>query len=109
MKSIEERAEVYSEKHSFRLPYDGSNKFYDDVDYKASKDGYIKGAVEQKKIDKELIDELIEELYTSRAYHLGITGLDSHEEIARKEKDGDCALIRGIDRTINYVKEVMEE
>jgi len=39
----EEKAEEYAEKHSFRVPYDGSNKFYDDVDYKASKDGFLAG------------------------------------------------------------------
>jgi len=39
----EEMAEEYAEKHSFRVPYDGSNKFYDDVDYKASKDGFLAG------------------------------------------------------------------
>lgn len=71
--------------------------------------GKRRGRKEQKAIDKELIDMLIDELYTSRAYHLGITGLDSKEEIARKEIEGDCALIRGIDRTIKYVKEAMEE
>lgn len=65
------------------------------------------GKEEQKDIDKELIDMLIDELYMSRAYHLGITGLDSAAERAMKEKDGDCALIRGIDRTIKYVKEAM--
>lgn len=67
------------------------------------------GKREQKATYKELIDMLIDELYTSRAYHLGITGLDSDAERARKERDGDCALIRGIDRTIKYVKEAMKE
>ena len=36
-------AEEYAEKHSFRVPYDGSNKFYDDTDFKASKDGFLAG------------------------------------------------------------------
>ena len=39
----EEMAEEYAEKHSFRVPYDGSNKFYDDVDYKASKESFLAG------------------------------------------------------------------
>lgn len=39
----EEMAEEYAEKHSFRVPYDGSNKFYDDTDFKASKDGFLAG------------------------------------------------------------------
>lgn len=72
-------------------------------------EGQKNGASEQKEIDKELIEMLIDELYTSRAYHLGITGLDSDEEIKRKTIEGDCALIRGIDRTIKYVKEAIEE
>ncbi len=39
----EEMAEEYAEEHSFRVPYDGSNKFYDDTDFKASKDGFLAG------------------------------------------------------------------
>lgn len=41
---LEEAAEEYAEKHGFRVPYDGSNNFYDDVDVKASKEGFIAGA-----------------------------------------------------------------
>ena len=29
---FEKEAEEYAEKHAFRVPYDGSNKFYDDKD-----------------------------------------------------------------------------
>lgn len=43
---LERKAEQFADKHAFRVPYDGSNKFYDDTDYKASKDGYIAGATE---------------------------------------------------------------
>lgn len=96
---IEERAEEWATFNHTRVAFDT----------RLRKEGYIQGATEQKKIDKELIDMLVEELYTSRAYHLGITGLDSAAEIARKERDGDCALIRGIDSTIKYVRESMEE
>ena len=39
----EEMAEEYAEKHSFRVPYDNSNKFYDDTDFKASKEGFLAG------------------------------------------------------------------
>ena len=42
--TLEEEAEEYAEKHAFRIPYDGSNKFYDDVDFKASKEGFLQGA-----------------------------------------------------------------
>ena len=43
---LKQKAEQFAEKHAFRVPYDGSNKFYNDTDYKASKDGYIAGATE---------------------------------------------------------------
>lgn len=40
---LEEAADEYAEKHGFRVPYDGSDNFYDDVDVKASKEGFIAG------------------------------------------------------------------
>ena len=40
---LEEAAEEYADKHGFRVPYDGSDNFYDDVDVKASKEGFIAG------------------------------------------------------------------
>ena len=43
-KDLEEAADEYSEKHGFRVPYDGSNNFYDEVDVKASKEGFVAGA-----------------------------------------------------------------
>ena len=44
LKDLEEAAGKYAEEHGFRVPYDGSDNFYDDVDVKASKDGFIAGA-----------------------------------------------------------------
>lgn len=44
MKSIKEKAEEYSEEHGFRVPYDGSNNFYDEVDVSASEEGFVAGA-----------------------------------------------------------------
>ena len=41
---FEKEAEKYAERHAFRVPYDGSNKFYDDNDYECSKEGFQKGA-----------------------------------------------------------------
>ena len=41
---FEKEAEEYAEKHAFRIPYDGSDKFYDDKDYECSKEGFQKGA-----------------------------------------------------------------
>ena len=43
-KYLEEAANEYAEKHGFRVPYDGSENFYDDFDVKASKEGFIAGA-----------------------------------------------------------------
>lgn len=48
-KDLEEAAEKYADKHGFRVPYDGSNNYYDDVDVKASKEGFLAGAEWQKK------------------------------------------------------------
>jgi len=47
--SLEEAAKEYADKHGFRVPYDGSNNYYDDVDVKASKEGFIAGAEWMKK------------------------------------------------------------
>ena len=58
---LEKEAEEYADKHAFRVPYDGSNKFYDDVDFKASKEGYVLGAEPREKqiqIDAEQIRAL---------------------------------------------------
>lgn len=41
---IKEQADIFAEKHAFRVPYDGSNDFYDKVDLKASVDGFVAGA-----------------------------------------------------------------
>ena len=57
---LEEAAENYAEKHGFRVPYDGSEKFYDETDVKASKDGFIEGAEWQKsKMLKDAVEGLI--------------------------------------------------
>ena len=53
---MEEAAEKYADKHGFRVPYDGSNNYYDDVDVKASKEGFIAGAEWQK---EQMIKEAV--------------------------------------------------
>lgn len=53
----EQKADEYAEKHAFRVPYDGSNKFYDDVDFKASKEGYLAGAEPREKRIAKLEEE----------------------------------------------------
>ena len=42
--TTKEQAKVYADKHGFRVPYDGSNNYYDDVDVKASEEGFVAGA-----------------------------------------------------------------
>lgn len=44
MIELNKETEEYAEKHGFRIPYDGSNKFYDDNDVKWSKEGFISEA-----------------------------------------------------------------
>jgi uncharacterized protein (DUF488 family) len=67
---LEKEAGDYAEKHAFRVPYDGSNKFYDDIDFKASKEGYIAGAKLKKKQIAKLEDTL-EKLEDERIQLLG--------------------------------------
>lgn len=55
---LEKEADDYADKHAFRVPYDGSNKFYDDVDFKASKEGYLAGAKPREKRIEELEQKL---------------------------------------------------
>lgn len=43
IEEIEKAANEFVEKHGFRVPYDGSNEFYDKVDVRASKDGFKAG------------------------------------------------------------------
>ena len=72
-KELEKEADNYAEQHAFRVPYDGSNKFYDDVDFKASKEGYLAGAESREKRIAELkaqieeMKELLEKWYNQYA------------------------------------------
>src|SRR5688572_24289755 len=51
---VRERIEKEAEKCAFRVPYDGSNNFYDDSAYK----GYIAGAESEHLRSAERISEL---------------------------------------------------
>ena len=44
MITIKEEANNYAEKHGFRVPYNGTNDYYDKVDVKASFEGFEAGA-----------------------------------------------------------------
>lgn len=50
---LQEAANEYADKHGFRVPFDGSNKFYDDDDVRCSKEGFIAGAEWQASQPKE--------------------------------------------------------
>lgn len=54
---LDEAAEEYADKHGFRVPYDGSINYYDDVDVKASKEGFLAGAEwMREKMKKEEVE-----------------------------------------------------
>lgn len=63
---LEKEAGDYADEHAFRVPYDGSNKFYDDVDFKASKEGYLAGAEPREKRIEELEKEKAELIAVER-------------------------------------------
>lgn len=58
----EEAANHYAEHHGFRVPYNGTNNFYDDNDVKWSKEGFIAGASWQAKqsVPALVLTELID-------------------------------------------------
>ena len=53
-KELERGADDEADRHAGRVPQDGSKKFYDDVDFKASKEGYLAGAEPREKRIAEL-------------------------------------------------------
>jgi hypothetical protein len=56
---IEKAAGEYADKHSFRVPYDGSNNFYDDKDYEDSLEGFEAGANFVKDKVQEYVGDII--------------------------------------------------
>jgi hypothetical protein len=77
---LEKAADDYADKHGFRVPYDGSNNFYDDVDVRASKEGFIAGAQwkeEQilKNADEYIIDGIVVTDVIPNALSLKVEGL----------------------------------
>jgi chaperonin GroEL (HSP60 family) len=94
-KELKKEAEDYAEKHAFRVPYDGSNKFYDDVDFKASKEGYLAGAEprekrisELEKENAELKQEKIPQLERKIA-NQDMTDKEMTEECTDRQKQDD--------------------
>ena len=95
---LEKEADDYADKHAFRVPYDGSNKFYDDVDFKASKEGYLAGAKPREKRIAEL-EEKISILLSCKNCPENKGGY-----ICEKEYEDKCLA-----QKIQYIKELKEE
>jgi len=77
---IKKQAEDYADKHGFRVPYDGSNNFYDETDVKASLEGFIEGAkwADNNPSQQALAKEL---------YRLGYTTTLNGDIIPRDEEE----------------------
>lgn len=58
--------QVYAERHGFRIPYDGSNNYYDNVDVKASMDGFMAGAKYGYEFAHKQLMELVEKDFMDR-------------------------------------------
>ena len=87
---LEEAAEEYADKHGFRVPYDGSNNYYDDVDVKASREGFLAGAEWQKEqMTKDAVEGVI--CYGSKGAYvesdwLGTTDVEVYGDSGDKVK-----------------------
>lgn len=84
---LEKEAGEYADKHAFRVPYDGSNKFYDDVDFKASKDGYLAGAEPREKRIEEL--EATNKKISDECHKL-VVSLEKKQNENAELKNRDC-------------------
>ena len=107
---LEREAEQFAEKHAFRVPYDGSNKFYDDTDYKASKDGYLAGAEPREQKIKDLEEQLQEVAKDNDNYQKENKKLE--EENERLKKDLNIALNKfadGYQGSLTIAKEIIRE
>ena len=61
------------------------------------------------KIDKWIIDEAVETLRQANITLLGITGLDTKEEVSQKIKANESAINRRIAKAISLLSKAMEE
>lgn len=82
MIDLNKEAEEYAEKHGFRIPYDGSNKFYDDNDVKWSKEGFISGD-SSKFVKQQILQAQIDTLSTLK---LGINDANTVTIFEIKDK-----------------------
>ena len=111
MATIEERAEQYNRTHPFYINVDKGITIACRMF-----DAYIAGATEQDSIARQeerekyirVIRKLVDTLQTSKNYHLGITGLDSPQEIEKKQREHETALIRNINSALEYGRKAME-
>lgn len=101
-KLINEAAGDFADKHGFRTPYDGSNKFYDKVDLRASKDGFLEGAnfvLTELLSENKKADQL---LAASKSLLFILTGMGSCSTGIKTYADAENELIKAIE---NYEKE----
>lgn len=97
---IEKAANEFAEKHGFRVPYDGSNEFYDKVDVRASKDGFKAGANFANKLWQEKtrwipIEERLPERKLSGFSALVLTK-NKHGNIMLERYDYDYNRFKGL-------------
>lgn len=60
-------------------------------------------------IDEWIIREVIDTLYMAKSTLLGITGLDTPQEFARKCQENETAITRRIDRSIDIIQQCREK
>ena len=61
------------------------------------------------KIDEWVVREVIDTLHQANITLLGITGLDSQQEFAKKCKENETAINRRIIKTIGLLKSSVKE
>jgi chromosome segregation ATPase len=81
---LKKEAKNYAERHAFRIPYDGSNKFYDDVDYKASVKAYLASAEPREKRIAELERKL--KVETELSNRLGLAYRE-YEQLTKEQDE----------------------
>lgn len=65
--------------------------------------------MKQFKLDEWVIREVIDTLHQANITLLGITGLDSPQEIAKKRVENETAITRRIESTIKLLKSSVKE
>lgn len=59
-------------------------------------------------IDEWIIREVIDTLYMAKTTLLGVTGLDSPQEVAKKSIENESAITRRIDKSIDIIQQTAD-